>query len=109
LRAYDQYGALASIRARTVVVSGGVDPLTPSVHGRELVAGIPGAEHVHLPGAGHMLAQEVPHVLNDAIGRAMAIDVGSHSVGLEIGKTETETVPPPPAAGTMPVGAGVAS
>jgi pimeloyl-ACP methyl ester carboxylesterase len=74
LRVYDQYATLAAIGARTVVVSGGMDPLIPPVHGRDLAAGIRGAQHVHLPGAGHMLPQEAPHVLNDAIRRAMAIE-----------------------------------
>ena len=74
LRAYDQYAVLAEIRARTVVVSGGMDVLIPPVHARELAAGIPGAQHMHLPKAGHMLPQEAPHVLNDAILRAMAIE-----------------------------------
>ena len=74
LRAYDQYAALDGIRARTVVVSGGMDPLIPPVHGRDLAAGIRGAQHVHLPEAGHMLPQEAPYVLNDAISRAMATE-----------------------------------
>jgi pimeloyl-ACP methyl ester carboxylesterase len=74
LRAYDQYTALPEIRARTVVVSGGMDLLIPPVHARDLATGIQGAQHVHLPAAGHMLPQEVPHVLNDAICSAMAIE-----------------------------------
>jgi pimeloyl-ACP methyl ester carboxylesterase len=73
-RAYDQYAALAGIRARTVVVSGGMDPLIPPAHARDLAAGIAGAQHVHLPAAGHMLPQEAPHVLDDAIGRAISIE-----------------------------------
>jgi hypothetical protein len=40
------------------------------VHSRELVAEIAGATHVHLPYAGHMLAQQAPHVISDAIRRA---------------------------------------
>lgn len=74
LRAYDQCAALAGIRARTIVISGGMDPLIPPGHGRVLAAGIRGAQHVHLPQAGHMLPQEAPYVLNDAICRAMAIE-----------------------------------
>ncbi|MGW0162165.1 alpha/beta fold hydrolase [Mycobacterium sp. NPDC003323] len=74
LRDYDQYRVLGSIRARTVVISGGADPLTPPAHGRDLAGGIPGARHVHLPRAGHMLPQEAPHVLHQAIRRAMNID-----------------------------------
>jgi pimeloyl-ACP methyl ester carboxylesterase len=99
LRAYDQYGELASIQARTVVVSGGVDPLTPPAHGRDLSAGIPSAEHVHLPRAGHMLPQEAPHVLNAAIRRAMGIGDGARRARLVIG----EIMP------AAPVAAGAAS
>lgn len=76
LRGYDQYAALAGIRARTVVVSGGMDPLIAPVHGRDLAAGIRGAQHLHLPRAGHMLPQQAPYVLNEAIRRAMAIERG---------------------------------
>ena len=64
LRDYDQYPTLATIRARTVVVSGGADPMTPAIHARDLAAGIPGAEHVHVPGAGHMLPQEAAAVVH---------------------------------------------
>jgi pimeloyl-ACP methyl ester carboxylesterase len=81
LRAYDQYAALAEIRARTVVISGGMDPLIPSVHGRDLARGIPGAHYVHLPNAGHMLPQEAPYVVNEAICRAMAVEHCQHSSG----------------------------
>jgi pimeloyl-ACP methyl ester carboxylesterase len=70
LSSYDQYRTLGSVRARTIVISGGADVLTPPAHSRELAAGIAGATHVHLPYAGHMLAQQAPHVINDAIQRA---------------------------------------
>jgi pimeloyl-ACP methyl ester carboxylesterase len=73
LRTYNQYAALASIHARTVVVSGGADPLTPPSHAADLTAAIRGAEHVHVPYAGHMLPQQAPHVINDAIRRTIAI------------------------------------
>jgi pimeloyl-ACP methyl ester carboxylesterase len=73
LRSYDQSGVLGLIRARTVVVSGGADLLTPPSHSAELAAAIPGAVHVHLPDCGHMLPQEAPQVLNDAIRRTMAL------------------------------------
>lgn len=71
LRTYDQYRTLGSIRAKTVIVSGGEDPMTPPAHSRDLADGIPGAAYVHLPKAGHMLPQQVPHVINAAIRRAM--------------------------------------
>jgi hypothetical protein len=35
-------------------------------------AGIYSAEHVHVPFAGHMLPQQAPHVINDAIRQTMA-------------------------------------
>jgi pimeloyl-ACP methyl ester carboxylesterase len=73
LRAYNQYATLASIHARTVVISGGADPLTPPSHAADLTAGICGAEHVHVPYAGHMLPQQAPHVVNDAIRRTIAV------------------------------------
>ena len=74
---YDQYRTLAEIRAHTIVVSGGADILTPPAHSRDLAAGIPGAVHVHLPNAGHMLPQEAPYVIGDATGRAT---FGSHAL-----------------------------
>jgi len=77
LRDYDQYPMLATIRARTVVLSGGADPLTPAVHARDLAAAIPGAEHVHIPGAGHMLPQEAAQLVHEAIRRAAGIDASA--------------------------------
>jgi pimeloyl-ACP methyl ester carboxylesterase len=86
LRSYDQSATLASIRAKTIVVSGGVDLLTPHSHARDLAAAIPGATHVHLPAAGHMLLQEAAHVITDAISRTIATLVPTarqHYSGLE--------------------------
>ena len=72
LRSYDQYRVLGSIRARTIVVSGGADLLTPSAHSAQLAAAIPGSVHMHLPDSGHMLPQQAPQILNNAIRRALA-------------------------------------
>lgn len=85
LRDYDQYPMLSSIRARTVVISGGADPLTPAVHARDLAEAIPGAEHVHIPGAGHMLPQEAAQVVGAAIRRAAGIDTDAASVSVMAG------------------------
>ncbi len=74
LSSYDAYAALDSIRAQTVVVSGGADLLTPPAHSRDLAAAIPGATHVHLRDAGHMLPQEASHVVNEAIRRVLSIE-----------------------------------
>jgi pimeloyl-ACP methyl ester carboxylesterase len=74
LRHYDQCQTLRSITATTVVISGGADRLTPPSHARDLAGGIPGAKLVQRPAAGHMLLEEAPHVISDAI-----IDViGTH-------------------------------
>ncbi|MCH9733437.1 MAG: alpha/beta hydrolase, partial [Actinomycetia bacterium] len=69
LSRYDQYRTLGGIRAKTVVISGGTDRLTPASHSCDLVGAIPGAAHVHLPHAGHMLPRGVPDVINHAIRR----------------------------------------
>jgi pimeloyl-ACP methyl ester carboxylesterase len=77
---YDVYGTLGSVRARTVVVSGGADPLTPPVHSRELARGIPGATHLHVPQAGHMLQLEAPDVIDHAVRQAMTIPANMRSL-----------------------------
>ena len=74
---------LSSIRARTVVLSGGADPVTPAVHARDLAAAIPGAEHVHIPGAGHMLPQEAAQLVGEAIRRAAGIDGSFEDLGVD--------------------------
>jgi pimeloyl-ACP methyl ester carboxylesterase len=79
---YDMYGTLGSVRARTVVVSGGADPLTPPVHSRELARGIPGATHLHVPQAGHMLQLEAPHVIDHAVRQAMMIPANTCAGGV---------------------------
>jgi pimeloyl-ACP methyl ester carboxylesterase len=80
LRSYDQISALASIRAQTVILSGGVDLLTPPSHARDLAAAIPGATHLHLPTAGHMLLQEAAHAVTDAISRTISTRISAHSL-----------------------------
>ncbi len=47
-----------------VVVNGTVDELTPASHSEDIVARLPHAEHVVIPGAGHMLPLERPTVVN---------------------------------------------
>jgi pimeloyl-ACP methyl ester carboxylesterase len=77
LRRYDQYRTLSSITARTVVISGGADRLTPPSHAHDLARGIPVATHVHRPAAGHMLLDEAPHVISNAIIGV----IGAHTTG----------------------------
>jgi len=73
LKEYDQYHALASISANTIVISGGADMTTPADHARDLAAAIPGATHLHRPDAGHMLVEEHPHCVSDAIDRVLGM------------------------------------
>jgi pimeloyl-ACP methyl ester carboxylesterase len=80
LRSYDQYATLASIRARTTIISGGVDLLTPPSHSRDMAAAIPGATHVHIPTAGHMLPHEASHEVTDAISGTIATGIGTDPV-----------------------------
>lgn len=77
LRSYDQTSTLGSVRAQTIVLSGGFDVLTPPSHAHELVAAIPGASHEHLPAAGHMLLQEAVHAVTDAITRTIVTGIGA--------------------------------
>ena len=67
LRRYDQTEVLSMVRARTTVVSGGTDLLTPAGHAQQLAAGIDGAAHRHYPRAGHMLLDEAPREIANAI------------------------------------------
>jgi pimeloyl-ACP methyl ester carboxylesterase len=77
LRHYDQYRTLSSITATTVVISGGMDRLTPPSHAHDLACGIPRATRVHRPAAGHMLLDEAPHVISNAIIGV----IGAHRTG----------------------------
>ncbi len=72
LKRYDRYDTLASITAKTVVVSGGTDFATPVSHANDLTATISGALHMHIPSAGHMLLQEAPQSVSTAINRALS-------------------------------------
>ncbi|MBN3459681.1 alpha/beta hydrolase [Mycobacterium sp. DSM 3803] len=67
LRTYDYYADLDAITARTVVVSGGNDVITPVAHAADLAAGIPGAVHLHHRTGGHMLLHDAPRLVVDAI------------------------------------------
>lgn len=73
LRDYDLRPTLGRIRAHTVVVSGGADPLTPATHSYELADAIRSATHIHLPHAGHMLPNELPGTVAEAVRMAMLL------------------------------------
>ncbi len=78
---------LPAISAATTVISGARDILTPPTHSAYMAAAIPGATHIHLPTAGHMLLQEAADVVTDAILRtidnttAPSDSVGHRAIG----------------------------
>ncbi len=71
LKRYNVYDGLASITAKTIIVSGGTDMLTPESHSRDMTAAIPDAIHHHHPNAGHMLLHDAAECVSNAIRRAM--------------------------------------
>ncbi|WP_101946584.1 alpha/beta fold hydrolase [Mycobacterium sp. 3519A] len=80
LRSYDQTATLASVRAQTIILSGGADVLTPPSHSHDMAAAVPGAAHEHHPFAGHMLLQEAAHAVTAAISRTIVTAVGADLV-----------------------------
>lgn len=54
-----------------LVVQGDADPLSPVAYGEALVAALPGAKHVVVPG-GHLIAQTRPEATSAAIGDFLA-------------------------------------
>lgn len=67
--------ALGSIEAPATVLTGTRDGVSPPKHARTLALSLRHAELVTAPGAGHMLPQQRPELLAEAISR-----VASHSV-----------------------------
>ena len=70
LKRFNAYRTLESVAAKTIIVSGGSDVLTPASHSRDMAAAIPGAVHLHHPSASHMLLQDASECVGIAIGRA---------------------------------------
>jgi pimeloyl-ACP methyl ester carboxylesterase len=63
----DSRPSLAAIQARTLVLTGADDAVCPPALQEELAAGIPGARHVTIEGAGHMAALEDPGAVAAAL------------------------------------------
>lgn len=68
----DHRAELATITVPTLVVVGAEDQVTPPVLSEGLAAGIPGAELVVIPEAGHLANQEQPAAFNQAVARFLA-------------------------------------
>ena len=62
---HDKREALAVLDGiEALVLSGAKDLLTPLEHSEEIVRRLPGAEHVVIPDAGHLVMLERPHEVN---------------------------------------------
>ncbi len=70
MQAMDLRDGLADVAVPTTVVVGRRDVLTPVRFSQAIVAAIPGARLVEVPGAGHMLPFEAPDLLADLIAQA---------------------------------------
>jgi pimeloyl-ACP methyl ester carboxylesterase len=66
---HDKAEALAALDGiESLVLSGAEDLLTPTDHSEAIVRRLPGAEHVVVPDAGHMVMLEHPDVVNLHLG-----------------------------------------
>jgi 3-oxoadipate enol-lactonase len=60
-------GELAAIRCPTLIISGEDDTAQPPGNSASLIAGIRGARHVNIPGAGHSSCLEAPEAVTAAM------------------------------------------
>jgi pimeloyl-ACP methyl ester carboxylesterase len=68
----DEREALANLAGRPVLVLAAErDLMTPAAHGREIADAVPGAEHVLVRGAGHLLMLEHPGVVTARLERLL--------------------------------------
>ena len=65
--AFDIRDKLPQIDVPTLVVAGSMDQLTPEKYGRYMAENLPNADFALIEGAGHMLTQEQPQLLINAI------------------------------------------
>lgn len=67
-----------------LVLNGGQDALTPPEHSAEIVRRIPGAEHIVVEGAGHIIMLEHPDVLNEQLEALVARGMRAHLEGVAV-------------------------
>ncbi len=75
LRDHDIRPVLSRIRAKTLVIWGEKDGLTPSEHGRTIVEGLPNGQLEIVPGARHLPMVSAPEVVSRLIVRFFAEDL----------------------------------
>nr|WP_281372990.1 alpha/beta hydrolase [Kineococcus aurantiacus] len=81
----DEREALAGLAGRPVLVlTAERDLMTPAAHGREIADALPGAEHVLVRGAGHLLMLEHPSVVTARLERLLARSGGAAPVPHEV-------------------------
>lgn len=73
----DRHALYRRISAPTLVISGQHDRIFPPSDGQRLAAAIPGARFVVVPDAAHLLAAEVPDVINSLLDEHLALLVES--------------------------------
>jgi pimeloyl-ACP methyl ester carboxylesterase len=64
---FDLQDQLSAIRAPAMVLVGELDILKTPRYARAIAGGIPGAEFVIVPGAGHALSWEQPGAFNSVV------------------------------------------
>jgi len=93
----DQRSHLDELRMPTLVMTGADDTLIPPSESAELARGIPRAELIVIPGAGHLVAYEQPLAFNEGL-KAWLEALPAH------GQSRAGRVPPPhpPSQGVQP-------
>ena len=89
--AFDRLAGIGAIRARTLVLSGTADPLTPPKYAAFLREAIPGAQLLSFEGAGHDLPLECPAEVAAALVRLPTAPDAAEGQGI----SAREIVPPP--------------
>jgi pimeloyl-ACP methyl ester carboxylesterase len=74
---HDKRTELAALaRVPVEILVGDTDKLTPQRHSEQLAQALPDAELHVVPRTGHMMTQERPQLVADAIGRLLAAATG---------------------------------
>jgi pimeloyl-ACP methyl ester carboxylesterase len=91
----DITASLPTIPARSLLMVGIHDVLTPSSEMKSIAAAMPNSDFVEIPGAGHMVPMENPHAVNAVIGEfldELEQQRGAWMNGFANGSTESRRV-----------------